>query len=79
MHMLRLAVAAVAVGTLAAASFLVWDRRYRGTRGEDPAFRQTAEVFRDPTTGRWTRVYEDPATGRRQYRPDAGPRRGPGS
>lgn len=72
LHLLKLAVAAVALGTLAAASLLVWDRRYRGARGKDADFRPTAEVFRDPSTGRRTRVYEDPATGRRQYRPEGG-------
>lgn len=73
LHLLKLAIGAVALGTLAAGSLLVWDRRYRGGHGKDAAFRPTAEVFRDPSTGRWTRVYADPATGRRQYRPEEGP------
>jgi hypothetical protein len=46
--------------------YFVWDRRYRGGRGG--TFKPTAEVFRDPTTGKLTRVYEDVETGRRQYR-----------
>jgi hypothetical protein len=46
--------------------YFVWDRRYRG--GADGTFKPTAEVFKDPSTGKMTRVYEDPATGRRQYR-----------
>jgi hypothetical protein len=50
----------------AVVGYFVWDKRYRGQDGA--GFRPTAEVFRDPTTGKMTRVYEDPATGRRQYR-----------
>ena len=46
--------------------YFVWDRRYRG--GKEGIFKPTAEVFKDPTTGKMTRVYEDPQTGRRQYR-----------
>ena len=46
--------------------YFVWDRRYRGV--EHGSFKPTAEVFRDPTSGKLTRVYEDPATGKRQYR-----------
>ena len=46
--------------------YFVWDRRYRG--GTEGSFRPTAEVFKDPTSGKMTRVYEDPATGKRQYR-----------
>lgn len=46
--------------------YFVWDRRYRGREGG--SFRPTAEVFRDPTSGKMTRVYEDPTTGQRQYR-----------
>jgi len=46
--------------------YFVWDRRYRGV--ERGSFQPTAEVFRDPTSGKLTRVYEDPATGKRQYR-----------
>lgn len=47
--------------------YFVWDRRYRGG-GVDGTFKPTAEVFKDPSSGKMTRVYEDPATGRRQYR-----------
>ncbi|HEV2415852.1 MAG TPA: hypothetical protein VGX27_13690 [Candidatus Dormibacteraeota bacterium] len=46
--------------------YFVWDRRYRGREGG--SFQPTAEVFRDPTSGKMTRVYEDPKTGQRQYR-----------
>jgi len=46
--------------------YFIWDRRYRGVA--DGAFKPTAEVFKDPSTGKMTRVYEDPQTGRRQYR-----------
>ncbi|TMD95637.1 MAG: hypothetical protein E6I72_10600 [Chloroflexi bacterium] len=46
--------------------YFVWDRRYRG--GTEGSFKPTAEVFKDPTSGKMTRVYEDPATGKRQYR-----------
>jgi len=46
--------------------YFVWDRRYRG--GTEGLFKPTAEVFKDPTSGKMTRVYEDPATGKRQYR-----------
>lgn len=53
----------------AVVGYFVWDRRYRGEG--DGAFQPTAEVFRDPTTGRMTRVYEDPKTGRRQYREES--------
>lgn len=48
------------------AGYFTWDRRYRGDK--DGSFRPTAEVFKDPTSGKLTRVYEDPKTGRRQYR-----------
>jgi hypothetical protein len=50
----------------AIAGYFLWDRRYRG--GGQGDFRPTAEVFRDPTSGKLTRVYEDPSTGQRQYR-----------
>jgi hypothetical protein len=46
--------------------YFVWDRRYRGQ--QQGTFKPTAEVFKDPTTGKRTRVYEDPTTGSRQYR-----------
>jgi hypothetical protein len=50
----------------AVVGYFVWDRRYRGdTVG---SFKPTAEVFKDPTSGKMTRVYEDPTTGKRQYR-----------
>ena len=52
--------------------WLLWDRhRYSGAKGPAEAFRPTAEVFRDPATGRMTRVSEAPRTGRRQYREEA--------
>ena len=59
-------IAGAAVILFAVIGYFVWDRRYRGDR--EGAFQPTAEVFKDPTTGRMTRVYEDPKTGRRQYR-----------
>jgi hypothetical protein len=46
--------------------YFLWDHRYRGR--SQGSFRATAEVFKDPTTGKMTRVYEDPTTGQRQYR-----------
>jgi hypothetical protein len=49
--------------------YFVWDRRYRGARGD--SFRPTNEVFKDPTTGKLTRVFEDPTTGKRQYRDES--------
>lgn len=55
-----------AIIVFAIVGYFVWDRRYRGARGD--SFKPTAEVFRDPTSGKMTRVYEDPATGKRQYR-----------
>lgn len=58
---------AAALVVVGAGGYLLWDRhRYRGAAKGD--FRATAEVFRDPATGRMTRVFEDPRTGRRQYR-----------
>jgi hypothetical protein len=56
----------VVVIVFAIVGYFIWDRRYRGS--QDGTFRPTAEVFKDPTTGRLTRVYEDPKTGKRQYR-----------
>ncbi|HEV2140263.1 MAG TPA: hypothetical protein VGT01_03650 [Candidatus Dormibacteraeota bacterium] len=56
----------VIVAIFAVVGYFLWDRRYRG-HGQG-SFRPTAEVFKDPTTGKMTRVYEDPATGQRQYR-----------
>jgi hypothetical protein len=50
----------------AVVGYFIWDRRYRGEDGG--SFKPTAEVFKDPTSGKMTRVYEDPTTGRRQYR-----------
>jgi hypothetical protein len=55
-----------AVIVFAIAGYFIWDRRYRGR--SEGLFKPTAEVFKDPTTGKLTRVYEDPETGRRQYR-----------
>lgn len=58
---------AAVVLVVAVVGYLIWDRRrYRG--GGPGNFRPTAEVFRDPTTGKLTRVWEDPQTGRREYR-----------
>jgi hypothetical protein len=59
----------VVVAIFAVVGYFVWDRRYRGH--EAGSFRPTAEVFRDPTTGKMTRVYEDPSTGQRQYREES--------
>ena len=59
-------IALVVVAIFAVVGYFLWDRRYRGN--EKGSFRPTAEVFKDPTTGKMTRVYEDPATGQRQYR-----------
>jgi uncharacterized membrane protein YqiK len=56
----------VLVILFAITGYFIWDRRYRGDKGEN--LERTDEVFKDPTTGRLTRVYEDPATGKRQYR-----------
>lgn len=49
---------------------VITDRRYRGSRRlrEQP----TAEVFRDPASGRITRVWADDA-GNRAYLEDAAP------
>jgi len=58
--------ALVVVILIAVVGYFVWDRRYRGH--ESGSFKPTAEVFRDPTSGKMTRVYEDPSTGDRQYR-----------
>ena len=55
-----------AVIVFAVAGYFIWDGRYRGEK--DGIFKPTAEVFKDPTTGKMTRVYEDPETGKRQYR-----------
>lgn len=49
--------------------YFIWDRRYRGRK--EGLFKPTAEVFKDPTSGKLTRVYEDPETGARQYREEA--------
>jgi hypothetical protein len=56
----------VVVIVFAITGYFIWDRRYRGARGEN--FTPTNEVFKDPTTGKLTRVFEDPATGKRQYK-----------
>ena len=55
-----------AIIVFAIVGYFVWDRRYRGHK--EGVFKPTAEVFKDPTTGKLTRVYEDPETGARQYR-----------
>ncbi len=62
---LQLAIYA-AIIIFAIVGYFVWDRRYRGHK--EGSFKPTAEVFKDPTTGKLTRVYEDPETGKRQYR-----------
>ena len=54
------------VVVFAIVGYFVWDRRYRGQ--QQGSFKPTAEVFKDPSTGKLTRVYEDPSTGSRQYR-----------
>jgi hypothetical protein len=59
-------VALAVVAVFAVIGYFIWDRRYRGH--DQGSFRPTAEVFKDPTTGKMTRVYEDPTTGQRQYR-----------
>ena len=57
------------VAVFAIVGYFVWDRRYRGDN--QGSFKPTAEVFKDPTSGKMTRVYEDPSTGRRQYREES--------
>jgi hypothetical protein len=59
----------VLVAIFAVVGYFLWDRRYRGHA--QGSFRPTAEVFKDPTTGKLTRVYEDPSTGQRQYREES--------
>ena len=54
---------------IAVVGYFIWDRRYRG--GGGGTFKATAEVFRDPTSGKMTRVYEDPSTGKREYREES--------
>lgn len=56
----------VIVVIFAIVGYFLWDRRYRGS-GQG-TFQPTAEVFKDPTTGKMTRVYEDPKSGKREYR-----------
>jgi hypothetical protein len=58
-----------AIIVFAIVGYFVWDRRYRGRK--EGVFKPTAEVFKDPTTGKLTRVYEDPETGARQYREES--------
>ena len=62
-------VSSALVIVFAIVGYFIWDRRYRGAKGD--SFKPTNEVFRDPTTGRLTRVYEDPATGKRQYKDES--------
>lgn len=45
-------------------------RRYTGFR-PGSGIRPTAEVFRDPASGRLMRVWLDPVTGSREYREEA--------
>ena len=61
----QLVIAAIVL-VFAVVGYFVWDRRYRGQ--QQGTFKPTAEVFKDPTSGKMTRVYEDPSTGQRQYR-----------
>jgi hypothetical protein len=63
----QLVIAAIVL-VFAVVGYFVWDRRYRGQ--QQGTFKPTAEVFKDPTSGKMTRVYEDPLTGQRQYRDD---------
>ncbi len=62
---IQLVVLAIVI-VFAVIGYFLWDRRYRGSA--DGAFKPTAEVFTDPTSGQRMRVYEDPTTGKRQYR-----------
>jgi hypothetical protein len=49
--------------------YLVFDReRYFGRRSD--GMRPTAEIFRDPGSGKLMRVHENPKTGEREYRPE---------
>jgi membrane protein implicated in regulation of membrane protease activity len=57
----------VALLTLTAATAFVGARARRRLARRDPRFRQTDEVFHDPSTGRVTRVHVDPASGERRY------------
>lgn len=59
----------VLVIAFAVVGYFIWDRRYKGANQGN--FKPTAEVFKDPTTGKLTRVYEDPSTGKRQYREES--------
>jgi len=69
MHLFLDVIGLVVVAIFAVVGYFIWDRRYRGQQAG--SFRPTAEVFKDPTTGKMTRVYEDPATGQRQYREES--------
>ena len=69
MHLFLDLIGIVVVAIFAVVGYFIWDGRYRGQRAG--SFRPTAEVFKDPTTGKMTRVYEDPATGQRQYREES--------
>jgi hypothetical protein len=69
MHLFLDLIGLLVVTIFAVVGYFIWDRRYRGQQAG--SFRPTAEVFRDPTTGKMTRVYEDPATGQRQYREES--------
>ena len=72
LHWLRLAVGAIALGTLAAASLIIWDRRFRGGRGEEPPFRARAESPRGPVDDPRFRSREESRTGRHRHRPGRG-------
>jgi hypothetical protein len=63
----EIVIAAVVIA-FAVVGYFIWDRGYRGSKDKDEALQPTAEVFKDPTTGKLMRVYEDPRTGQRQYR-----------
>jgi len=56
---------AIPVAVVLVALYAIYDRRYHGTSAK--MLQPTAEVFRDPATGKLMRVYEDPRTGAREY------------
>lgn len=60
--------AVLIIGAGLVALYFAFDRRrYTGFR-PGSGIRPTAEVFRDPASGRLMRVWLDPATGAREYR-----------
>ena len=52
---------------LTAAGYVAGQRVRRSHARRDPRFKPTAEVFRDPGTGRTMQVYLDEETGERRY------------